>query len=150
MSQGSDTVPDPVKDFVTFVMGSEEQHIPFGVYDCHDGNGDYEVGYSAACIDNGTCMCIALYNFMECRSCELSCDADINNLDINSFKADCSNVKTDISQSCTVECDYNTFSCFVGDPKKPAESSSALLSSLGIKVTGTLISFSLFFSIFPL
>lgn len=138
MSLSDDLVPNPVKDFATFVMGTDNPSVPFGVYDCHEGKGEYEVGYSAACIDNGTCMCTALYNFMECRSCELACDADINNLDINSFQADCSNVKTDISQTCTVECGYTTYSCFEDDPEK----SSAVSLSSRILATFMLITVS--------
>ena len=132
----SEFVPQPVKDFVTSMNPAK---IPFGVYDCHEGNGDYEVGYSAACIDDGTCMCTALYNFMECRSCSLSCGADIMKLDINSFEADCSNVKTDISESCTVGCNYTTYSCFADDPNKSTNSSSTtLLSSLSLLLASAL------------
>jgi hypothetical protein len=96
--------------------------IPFGVYDCHDGTEDYEVGYSAACTEDGLCKCTALYNFQECQSCELTCGADINNLALGSFQADCSNVKSDISETCTIACDYTTYDCFEGDPSKPASS----------------------------
>lgn len=136
-----DLVPTPIKEFVT-ALGTNV--VPFGVYDCHDGTDEYEVGYTAACIDDGTCMCTALYNSVECRSCELACGADIENLDKGSFRADCSNVQTAISETCTVECDYTTYDCFVGDPPRPTSGAlwwplsfavvswSALLVSLGL------------------
>ncbi|KAL7568274.1 hypothetical protein ACA910_022613 [Epithemia clementina (nom. ined.)] len=120
--QINEQVPDPIKNFVTSLGTSEE---PFGVYDCHNATGDYEVGYTAACVANGTCMCTALYNFMECQSCSVSCGADINSLDTGSFQADCRNVKTDISSTCTVECGYDTYNCFIGDPSKSVTSATS-------------------------
>ncbi|KAL7568271.1 hypothetical protein ACA910_022611 [Epithemia clementina (nom. ined.)] len=112
--QSNDQVPDKIKEFVN---GLGTSAIPFGVYDCHNGTEDYEVGYSAACVGNGTCLCTALYNFQECQSCSLSCGADINFLDIGDFQADCTNVKTPISSTCSVDCNYTTYDCFVGDPR---------------------------------
>ncbi|KAG7358730.1 hypothetical protein IV203_015319 [Nitzschia inconspicua] len=112
-------VPTSIKDYVTSLGAGA---IPFGVYDCHDGIDDYEVGYSAACTDDGNCKCTALYNFNECRACELTCGADITNLDKGSFQADCSNVKSDISETCSVSCNYATYDCFPGDPSLPKAS----------------------------
>ena len=109
-------VPAAIKDYVTS-LGADVT--PFGVYDCHNGKGDYEVGYSAACTEDGTCKCTALYNFNECHSCELSCGADINNLDQGSFQADCTNVKSAISETCSIGCNYTTYDCFEGDPSRP-------------------------------
>ena len=92
-----------------------------GVFDCHEEEGGYEIGVTAACTSNGVCTCTALYNFNECQSCTLNCNADIANLDKSSFSADCSNVKSDISETCSVACG-TTFDCF------PTSSTSASLT----------------------
>lgn len=119
---GNDMVPDAFKNWIRTQPVDAEV---VGVYDCHQAVNDNEVGVSAACTSDGECFCTALYNFQECRSCSLACGASTDSLNKDSFQADCSNVKSEISQTCTIDCGYTTYDCFEGDASKPIVDSGA-------------------------
>lgn len=102
-------VPASIKDWINDTYSNDT--VITGVYDCHEDQGGYEIGVTAACTLDNVCTCTALYNFYECQSCQLNCGDDIDSLDKGSFSADCRNVVSDISETCSVACG-TTFDCF--------------------------------------
>ncbi|CAB9503964.1 expressed unknown protein [Seminavis robusta] len=100
-------VPQSIKDVVS--ADTEMDQSFTGFYDCHNMAGDYEVGVAYICDESETCSCTALYQFEECSSCTVC--GEIGKLE--SFSADCSNVKIGYTDNCTVECGYETTGCFV-------------------------------------
>jgi hypothetical protein len=134
LQYGDRTVPASIKDWINAYSNDT---VITGVYDCHEDVGGYEIGVTAACTSDGNCTCTALYNFNECQSCELNCNDDIANLDEGSFSADCSNVKSDISETCSVECGYTTTDCF-------PTSASLPLTFSKVRALAILVVFALF------
>ncbi len=139
----NDMVPEPIKDFV----GESNSSTIYGIYDCHDSIDEYEVGVSAAVIDDGITVegstggvstCTALYNFEECQSCTLDCGADLANLDINSFKADCSNVvlENPVEGACMVDCGYQTSGCFPSGSSSGSRITGVTAATLSLMLAG--------------
>ena len=112
LAQDTDFVPEAMKDF------AEQYPNATGVYDCHEGENENEVGYAGLCNNDGSvCACTALFNFQVCASCALTCGTGTANgtdLAIESFTADCSNVqpRNNVLGPCTVGCGYSTDGCF--------------------------------------
>jgi len=93
----------------------------YGVYDCHEDMGNYEVGMAAICTNNtdnpqqeNKCICVAKYQFEDCASCTLHYDQDDKDdtLSINSFSADCRGIEVGLAD-CTVEQGFQTNGCFL-------------------------------------
>ena len=121
----TDLVPPSFKTFVEQLANTTQ--VFTGVYDCHEDRDGYEVAVSAIC--QGTsikaggdeqCICQALYQFQECRSCSIcSLNGELN---LTTFSADCSNVVAGEYTNCMVQCGFNTLGCYPND----ASSASSL------------------------
>lgn len=126
-------VPQPVKDFAMMYPNAT------GVYDCHEEVNGNEVGYAGLCNDDGMCQCTALYNFEICDSCELNCGGAPDDLTINSFTANCSNVQVeDINGACIVGCNFDTNGCF--EDATSVASRTMAPSSINVVMFGTVVS----------
>jgi len=129
LDRPTNLVPEAMKEFANQYPNST------GVYDCHEGVNDHEVGYTGLCNSNGTvCACTALFNFEPCVSCTLSCHTVTNGseLTINSFTADCSNIQPagSVAGPCKIGCGFDTDGCFETDADDtPNESSESTANS---------------------
>lgn len=111
----------------------------YGVYDCHHGDGMYEVGMSAIC-DNETsdCICVAQYQLVDCKTCTLHGDA----LEIESFSADCSGIKEGLP-NCTVAVGFETSGCFVeSGGTNYGEEAGSIATRVGISAAAFAVLFS--------